>query len=389
MMNDTHGDTSLNERDADFFENFPCGIILVGPNDIILEANATMAEWLDMPRTALVGKKFSELLNFGGRIAFETHVRPMLRMEGRVEELAFDLVNAQGDRVPFMANAKEQRSPNGTHISTQIALFKAIDRRTYERALLDAKNMAKSTAAREQEIAVFRERFIALLGHDLRNPLSAILSGASLLDRLGQGGRDDEHNKTLVNKRQFVVDGIKSSANRALNLVDDLLDMAKGRVGAEMEIERVAVASLGAELEKLVNEIRTASPTRDFVSNWTIDHPVEVDLPRLSQLLANLLSNAHRHGDEAGIVTVTGLTTQDSFKLYVENNGEAIPENVQATLFEPFVQGQGKTKKNGLGLGLFIVSQVAKAHSGQMEIQCDDNLIRFVFSMPRLTAPLE
>ena len=98
-------------------------------------------------------------------------------MQGYVNEIALDLVAADGEKIPTIANAAEKRDADGAHLFTRLTLFKAVDRRNYERSLVDARTEAEIEARAQRDAAVVREQFIAVLGHDLRNPMAAIAAG--------------------------------------------------------------------------------------------------------------------------------------------------------------------------------------------------------------------
>ena len=91
----------------DLYETAPCGYVSVFPDGKIAKVNRTLADWLGRPADTLVGKPVHEILGFGGRIAFETHLAPLLRMQGHVHEIALDLLTTAGEKVPTIANAAE------------------------------------------------------------------------------------------------------------------------------------------------------------------------------------------------------------------------------------------------------------------------------------------
>ena len=282
-------------------DGVPCGLLDVGPDDRVLEANATLAGWLGFADGAVADRTLADLLTVGARMALETHIRPMLRLKGVVEELALDMRDANGHRVPFVANARELRNADGEALCIRFALFRAVDRRTYERSLRGARRMAEDALSKEAEIAAFRERFIAVLGHDLRNPLAAVLSGLNIMERPGA--------KVPPN----LLKAMRSSAERAVGLVDSIMDFAHGRLGDGIVAVRVPAAELARELEPVVNETRVLFPEHTIMSDWNITHTVDADLQRLLQLLGNLLGNACHHGDVAQPIRVEGSTTKERF----------------------------------------------------------------------------
>ena len=365
-------DTPPTEDLADLYESAPCGYISLSPDGRIVKANQTLAAWLDRPQDALVGKHFHELLSFGGKIAFETHLAPMLRLQRSVEELALDLLRADGVKIPVIANAAEKRDADGRHIFTRLTLFKAVERRSYERNLLDARTKAEAAIGEEQETAVLREQFIAVLGHDLRNPLAALAAGVRML-----GSRE-----SLSERGQLIVKEMNGSVSRASALVTNLLDFARGRRGGGLPLNRVPDQALAPVVEQVVTEIRAVNPDRAFLTHLSVTEPVDCDPSRIAQLASNLVSNAVTHGAAGVPIEVEATTTGGRFILSVTNGGTSIPAEARERLFQPFFRGAVRRSQQGLGLGLFIVHEIAKAHGGSMEVDSTKERTRFIFSMP-------
>jgi sigma-B regulation protein RsbU (phosphoserine phosphatase) len=357
---------------ADLYENAPCGYLSLSPDARIVKVNRTLTDWLGTSGEALVGQPFHALLSFGGRIAFETHMAPLLRLQGFVNELALDLLHADGSKLLVIANAAEKRGRNEEHVFTRLTMFKAVDRRTYERGLVAAKTHAEASAAAEHETSVLREQFIAVLGHDLRNPLAALEAGIRMI-----GERE-----TLSDRGQLVAKEMSASVSRATALIENVLDFARGRLGDGLTLTRNPAQPLGPVLEQVVAEIRAISPDRQIVTHLSIEHPVDCDPGRIGQLASNLIANAVMHGAPGVPIDVEAHTGDDRFVLSVANGGVPIPPAARAQLFQPFFRGAVRRSQQGLGLGLFIVNEIAKAHGGSMDVSSSEEGTRFTFSMP-------
>lgn len=353
-------------------DGFRCGLISTTPDGIITSVNHTLAEWLRVDGVDLLGIHIFDLLKTGSRIAFETHILPLLRMQGYVEEISLDFRSSEGPWVPFIANISEHRSPEAEHIAIRFALFRFLDRRLYEEALLKARSAAESKARREKETAIFRDRFISVLGHDLRNPLTAIISGVNILKR----------SPVLVGRDRVILDGIGKSAWRAEALIQDVLDFARGSLGDGLKLNLREAADLDETLTQVIDEVRTINPDQLIVTDINIGYPILCDAARVSQVLANLLSNAVNYGDCARGIEVTAFTDETCLTLSVSNFGEPIPVRLQQNLFRPFHRGDVKGGKDGLGLGLFIASEIAKSHDGTLEVMSDKELTRFTMKIP-------
>ena len=364
-------DLEPSEDFEDLYQTAPCGYVSLSPNGGIVKANQTLADWLGRDVDDLLGKQVHDILGFGGRIAFETHLAPLLRMQGYVYEIALDLLKADGEKIPTIANAAEKRSPDGGHLFTRLTLFKAVDRRLYERSLLEAKVRAETESQAQRDAAVLREQFIAVLGHDLRNPLAAIGTGIAML-------RDKEQ---VSERGRRILAEMNNSVSRASVLIDNVLDFARGSLGGGMMIDRTMDQPLSPMLEQVVAEVRTIAPAHTIQCRIAIEEPVFCDRGRLGQLASNLLTNAVTHGDTDKPITFEAFTDEDMFELSVANASEPIDAEVLKHLFQPFFRGKARPSRNGLGLGLFIASEIAKAHGGTLDVSSNESETRFTFKM--------
>jgi signal transduction histidine kinase len=233
--------------------------------------------------------------------------------------------------------------------------------------------LAESQAAllSAQQAAQLREQFIAVLGHDLRNPLASVQAGARLLART-----------PLDARATSLVGAMQASVLRMAGLIDNVMDLARARLGGGFEIERRKSPGLGDAIVQTVDELRLAYPDREIEADIVLDEVVACDRGRVSQLLSNLLGNALRHGAEDAPVTVRARAEGERFELSVANAGEPIPPARLAMLFEPFTRAEHHHGQQGLGLGLYIASEIARAHGGTLSVTSDAAETRFTFSMP-------
>ena len=355
----------------DMFENSPCGYITLGVNGRIARVNKTLLEWIGRSADEMIGKRFSDFLNMAGRIFYETHIAPLLRMQGFFNEFAIDMVTAGGEPMQMICNALEGRDDAGKPLFTRLALLKATDRRRYEQELLAAREAAKNSLASERETSELREQFIAVLGHDLRNPLASISAGARIL------GRDAK-----TEKEHQVVAMLQTTVTRMAELIDNVLDFARGRLGGGITLDRNARKPLEPVLHQVIDELRLSSPGRQIEAEYAIDSPVDCDRTRIGQLVSNLVGNALSHGTASQPVRVRAETEDGLFKFSVANGGEPIPQAAMERLFEPFFRGEVRASRQGLGLGLHIASQIAKAHEGVLTVTSSPEETRFTFVMP-------
>jgi signal transduction histidine kinase len=238
---------------------------------------------------------------------------------------------------------------------------------------LDAQErvrLSETALLDERETAQLREQFIAVLGHDLRNPLSAVRGGAEVLRML-----------PLDERAEPVVALIERSATRMAGLVENVLDFARGRLGEGIRLNRVDEEGLQAVLEQVVEEVRVAWPGREVRCEFALARAVNCDGARIAQMFSNLLANALTHGDPVGPVRVSARCDDGGFELSVANLGEPIPPDTAERLFQPFTRASVQPGQEGLGLGLYIASEIAHAHGGTLEVESTNEETRFTFRM--------
>lgn len=355
----------------DLFENAPCGYLSTDKDGRIGRVNQTFANWTGYPAAALIGRRFTDLLPVVGKIFYETHFSPMLLMQGRFTEVALDILRADGTRMPVLLNAVERHSKPDQPTFVRFTIFNATERRLYERGLLSSRDNAWAEVKAEQDFSELREQFIAVLGHDLRNPLASIASGTRLLAK-----------ETLSPQGSRVVALMEGSVVRATALIDNVLDFARGRLGGGLTLNRDALKPLEPGLRQVIAELRSIAPYRIVDAQFDLREPIDCDRVRIGQLLSNLLGNALTHGDKETAVSVVAATRAGNLEIAVANRGAPISAVAMERLFQPFFRGSIQPDREGLGLGLHIASEIAKAHGGVLAVTSDAAETRFTFTMP-------
>ena len=202
-----------------------------------------------------------------------------------------------------------------------------------------------------------REQFIAILGHDLRNPLQAIYSAGVLLEK-----------KISDPALQGVASRIRVSVKRMSCLINDLLDFARARLGEGMGVRVEEVEDIDAGLNAVVREFQDGQPEREILANIGVTRKVRCDLGRVQQVASNLIGNALKHGAPEGTVKVSAQAEESDLVLNVWNAGEPIsPENLDK-ICEPFWRHSSTGNREGLGLGLYICSEIVRAHGGTLSV---------------------
>lgn len=223
----------------------------------------------------------------------------------------------------------------------------------------------------EREAAELREQFIAVLGHDVRNPLNAIVLGTDALLR-----------HPLPSPAVTTVQRIRRSALRIAGLMEDVADFTRGRMGGGMVALMQRCDNLHIRFEQVVSELRLAYPEREISLESEAGVTLVCDPARIEQVLSNLLKNALAHGDVSGPVRVSAHWETGEFHLRVCNSGPRIAPEKLDKLFKPFWRGNPGDNHRGLGLGLFIVSEIARSHGARIGVHSDEARTVFEFIMP-------
>ena len=216
----------------------------------------------------------------------------------------------------------------------------------------DQSTLREARAANE-----LREQFIAILGHDLRNPLQAIHSAGLLLEK-----------KLEDPALQGVAARIRVNVKRMSSLINDILDFARGRLGDGMGVQIRDVEDIDAGLKAVVREFQDGQPNRQILANISVTRKVRCDLGRVQQVASNLIGNALKHGAPQAPVKVSARAEDSELVLDVWNDGEPIPLDSMDKICEPFWRPSTSGNREGLGLGLYICSQILRAHGGTLSV---------------------
>ncbi|MDB5987638.1 MAG: histidine kinase [Nevskia sp.] len=239
---------------------------------------------------------------------------------------------------------------------------------------LDVEDRLKQTQqalSDELKTAELREQFIAVLGHDLRNPLFAVTAGAEALLKM-----------SLPEKAKAVVQRIERSGARMTQLVDNILDFARGRLSGGLPIEKRIDNTLAYSVSHVVDELRSTHPGRQIELHVDLPRAVSCDSARIGQLLSNLVSNALHHGAPDGPIYVKAHCDEQQFKLAVTNEGRPIPSEISERLFQPFYRASNSERSESLGLGLYIAAQIAQSHGGALTVESNSDATTFQLAMP-------
>jgi PAS domain S-box-containing protein len=351
----------------DFFQTAPCGYLIASADGAILEVNQTFLIWTGYTREDLLaGNTFQALLTMPGRVYYDTHVGPLLQMQGFVREIAFELKRPAKPPLPVLLNATLDAAQEGATRLLKLTLFDATDRRQYEREILNARRLAERATqverlAREEAEQANRAKddVLALVSHELKTPLAAILGWTQVLRRKLAGQQDMEHGLSVIER----------NTRLQARLVDDLLDMSRVLSGKlRLDVHRVALAEvLGSALET----VEPAAHAREIRLRSVLDSSVWVagDPGRLQQVFWNLLTNRVKFTPQGGSVTVSMERIDSHVEVRVSDTGQGMSAELLAHVFERFRQSASERtqKTSGLGLGLSLVKHLVEMHGGSVQ----------------------
>jgi PAS domain S-box-containing protein len=369
----------------DLFENAPCGYVSARPDGRIVRVNATLAEWLGKAPAELIGKRLPDLLNIAGKIYYETHFAPLLRMQGAFREVALDMVRADGGALPVLVNAMERRDAEGRVLFIRITVFNATDRRRYEQALLEARRAAEEAGAQlravnaELEARVARaveERLKAeealrqaqkmeaigqLTGgvaHDFNNLLTVILGGLDTIRRQLPALPASPVAERIERAVRMAVQG----GERAATLTARLLAFARRQPLDPKPIDAGRlVTNLADLLQRTLGET-IALETIAGAGLWRS----QADPNELENVLVNLAVNARDAMPGGGRLTIetTNACLDEAYVagvpepvapghyvlIAVSDTGTGMDAETLAQVFEPFFTTKEVGKGTGLGL---------------------------------------
>ena len=354
----------LERNDSELYEQAPCAYLSTLHDGTILRGNQTFFDWIGARSEDIVGRtRFQALLTVGSRIYYETHYAPLLQMQGFVNEIALEVRRTDGAVRPIVASARQLRGSDAVPTINRVALFDSTDRRRYEQELLHARKRAEDAARSLAAADAQKNAFIAMVAHELRNPLAPVRNALDLMRRSG-------NEPTIVNR---ATDVLHRQVAQMVRLVEDLLDIS--RVGQDkLSIRRVPI-----DLASVVHHALEASvPLLDHAGlSYTVALPdapiyIDADAARLAQVIGNILNNASKFTPRGGSVALFVERDGDDAVIRIRDTGIGIDASDLARVFEMFVQTDGPVEsKSGLGIGLALAKSLVERHDGRLTIESE------------------
>ena len=366
----------LEESAEELYEHAPCGYLSTMPDGTIVRVNGTFLEWTGTNREVLIsGTKFQSLLTIGSRIYYETHYAPLLRMQGFANEIALEILRPDARVLPVLVNSRQKRDADGTPLFNRITLFDSTDRRRYERELLLARRKA-------DQIAKDKADLLAMLSHDIRNPLNAMMGAVQLLERT-----------ELPDLQRRFVRLLKSSSEHMLDLLNHVLELSRA------ESSSFALSETPFRLRDVVEDVVSTYESAARDKGLAIESSIADDLPAvvigdpvaIRQILTNLVGNSVKF-TEAGSITVSVSVRDQStdaatLSFAVADTGIGIEPEVIDRIFNEFTQAsyETATRFGGSGLGLAIAKRLLALYSSLIDVQStphQGSTFSFVLRLP-------
>jgi len=339
----------------DLMSSAPCGFVAFADDGTIVEVNLYLADMLGYARVELLGWHIDKILPPGGRIFHHTYLFPMLKMQQVVEEVYVALRTKHGDDVPMLLNGS-RRERDGRFVSDCVCL-RMIQRHAYEEQLLEARRLAEQSSAA-------KAKFLSMMSHDLRAPLTTIYGNAQLLESGGFG--------ELSPEQREAVDSIQEASRMQMTLINDILEFARldsGRV--EIHPRPVPVSEAVARAEALIRVQAGEAGLALTKEGCNRAVMMLADPHRLQQVLLNLLTNAVKFTPPGGTITVICEDDAERVRIRVRDTGMGIAAEDLQRIFSPFVQidASRSAASRGVGLGLAISRDLARAMSGDVTVE--------------------
>ncbi|HUE76866.1 MAG TPA: ATP-binding protein [Longimicrobiales bacterium] len=367
--------------DHDLLNAAPAGFLSFRDSGEVVAVNDALLTLLGYPRHELLGLHVERLFGVAARIFYQTHLFPLIRLHGHVEEIYIELRSARGERVPVLLNARRDEL-DGAPVN-HCVVIRVHERKKYEDELLRAKKAAEAAHAEAVAANEAKSRYLRSVSHEIRTPINALLGYADLLE-LGAG-------RPMGDVELGYVGRVRHAARHLLTLVNDILDLAKiesGAMAVNLEAARVVRAADAAfamvepqAREHSVQLLRPRSADPDDPADpgtYVGDHE------RVVQILINLLSNAVKFTDPDGRVELDWGRVADPghgvrlngggpwLRVRVTDTGIGIPADQLDDVFQPFKQVIEKGRESkGTGLGLAISRELARLMGGEITVRSE------------------
>ncbi len=355
----------------DLLNNAPCGFLTFSDDGAIHAINATLLAMLGYERAEVEGRHVQSVLSVGGRLFYQTHLFPLLKMHRQVEEIYISLRTKDGADMPVLVNAR--RTDRDGMTVNDCVFVRMRQRGVFEEELLKAKKAA-------QKANKAKDEFLAALSHELRTPLSPVLMLSTVM----------ELDASLPPEVREQAGVIRRNTELEARLIDDLLDLTRIAHGKlKLVPSTVDIHALLSQTEEIVlSESRGKRVEVHFFKEATAHH-VQGDQARLQQVLWNVIKNAIKFTPSGKDVRVySENTSPDRIRIRVVDSGIGIAPEALPRIFNAFEQGGVSTQRfGGLGLGLAITKAIVDMHGGSIRAESQGKGCGATFTVEFNTVP--
>jgi signal transduction histidine kinase len=362
------------EDAEDLYQNAPFGYLTINAHGLIVNANKTLLQWLHFEREDLIhSKTLMELLGVGDRIFYETHLVPLLQMNGEIAEVNVTIKGGQNKSFPALINGKRISNFEDASLYYRFCILNISQRKQFEMELLEERKKVEQALIRLKEVNEKLEQFAYIASHDLQAPLNTIIGMFSLLERKGYITPEFEQTQYY----QF----IRLNITKMKQLISGLLEFSKID-SAEIQLETVdlnkvcqeAIQSLHAEIQK--NE-----------AQFKLQDLPQVNGERmlLFRLFQNLFSNALKfRSEEPPEIHVSCDIKDDELYIRVSDNGIGIDPKQSEQIFGFMKRLHTYDAIPGTGIGLAACKRIVEMHGGTIGVESAPNQgSTFFFTLKR------
>ena len=354
----------LEESLEDLYENAPCGYISFLSDGTIFRINKTLIHLLDYKdkKEVVQVKKIQELFRIGGKIYFETHIFPLIKIQGFVKEVNFDLLRKEGSFFPALLNVNQISLNQQNTVIYRASVLDITDRKKYEKVLIEGKAKAEKATQAKAE-------FLSTMSHEIRTPLNAIVGIGNLIQETSLDDLQKEYARIL-----------QASSYNLLELVNNLLDLSK--LEANKEILEKRNFNLNQLVEVLLHSFKLRVEEKKIKLKVEYPQNLPADLlgdpVKLNQILTNLLANAVKFTKEGFVkLTITEIERSDSeiaLQFTVSDTGIGIPQDKLKIIFQEFSQASYdvSVEYGGTGLGLTISQKLLQMFESTLTVSSEE-----------------
>nr|WP_301005376.1 ATP-binding protein [Lunatimonas sp.] len=356
------------------YQNAPFGYLSIRTGGVVVNSNTTLLKWLDYDRAEIIHQKsIQDLLTIGGKIYLETHVFPLLQMQGEITEINLELVDKHGKKLPVLINGRRVMGQSASEPIYRFSLLNISQRKQYELELMKARKEAEETVKRLKQVNQALEQFAYIASHDLQAPLNTISGLINLIGTKGhiqQGSELDSY---------FSL--IKRNSSRMKLMINDLLEYAKID-GKDVEFTKCSlneVCEISLELindQVVDNEATFAIPELPMVNG---------DKLQLVRLFQNLFGNAIKYRSESNpCIQVDFEDRQNDIKVFVRDNGTGFDPEYAEQVFGFMKRLHSHDSIPGTGIGLSTCKRIVEIHKGTIGVtSAPGKGSTFFFTLPK------